>query len=185
MDNINTYNEEESKKVCERFEKESKKYQEKYDENKFLNKITDYGKKIGVTPIYLVFLLYHSMKSKQISTFAKAPIAGAIAYFVSFVDFLPDITPFVGYCDDVTIIVGSLAVIASQITDEIREQAKESTRKIFPNVTDEEFSIIDDMYKKGAQNVNEYQRHKTDTRDVEVEIVDPDEFKKKSFFKWK
>lgn len=143
------------------------KYEKEHDEKSFWNKIKKVGSKIGVTPIYLVFLLYHSIKSKSIPMVNKAPIVGALGYFISFIDIVPDITPLVGYCDDVSIIVGALAVIATQITEEIREDAKASTRKIFPEITDEEFAIIDNMYRKSGEvinNVGDMKEIKKDTR---------------------
>ena len=100
----------------------------------------------------------------------KAPIVGALGYFISFIDIVPDITPLVGYCDDVSIVVGALAVIATKITEEIREDAKASTRKIFPEITDEEFEIIDNMYKKSEEVLNTANFIKTikkDTRNKE------------------
>lgn len=130
------------------------KYEKEHDEDKFLDKIKKVGSKIGVTPIYLVFLLYHSIKSSTIPMINKAPIIGALGYFISLIDIVPDITPLLGYCDDVSIVVGALAAIATQITEEIREEAKGSARKIFPEITDEEFSIIDNMYKKSGDVVN-------------------------------
>ncbi len=143
------------------------KYEKEHDENKFWNKIKKVGSKIGVTPIYLVFILYHSIKSSSIPIMNKAPIIGALGYFTSFIDVVPDITPLVGYCDDLTIIVGALAAIATQITEEIREEAKGSARKIFPEITDEEFTIIDNMYKKSGDAVNTantMKKMKKDTR---------------------
>lgn len=131
------------------------KYEKEHDEKKFWKKIKKVGAQIGVTPIYLVFLLYHAIKSKSIPMVNKAPIVGALGYFISFIDMVPDITPLVGYCDDVTIVVGALAVISTQITEEIREDAKVSTRKIFPEITDEEFRIIDNMYKKSGDVIND------------------------------
>lgn len=97
----------------------------------------------------------------------KAPIIGALGYLISFIDIVPDITPLVGYCDDVSIVVGALAVIATKITEEIRENAKASTRKIFPEITDEEFSIIDNMYKKSGEvfnTANSIKQMQNDTR---------------------
>ena len=143
------------------------KYEKEHDEKKFWNKIKKVGAKIGVTPIYLVFLLYHAIKSKSIPMVNKAPIVGALGYFISFIDIVPDITPLVGYCDDMTIVVGALAVIATQITEEIREDAKASTRKIFPEITDEEFTIIDSIYNKSVKvvnNANSIKDIKKDTR---------------------
>lgn len=144
------------------------KYEKQHSEENFWKKIKKVGSKIGVTPIYLAFLLYHSIKSKSIPIVNKAPIVGALGYFISLIDIVPDVTPLVGYCDDVSIVVGALAAIATQITEEIREEAKESARRIFPDITDEEFSVIDNMYKKSGEVVNSANFIKTiknDTRD--------------------
>ena len=144
------------------------KYEKQHSEESFWNKIKKVGSKIGVTPIYLAFLLYHSIRSKSIPIVNKAPIVGALGYFISLIDIVPDVTPLVGYCDDVSVIVGALALIATQITEEIREEAKESARRIFPDITDEEFSVIDNMYKKSGEVVNSANFIKTiknDTRD--------------------
>lgn len=144
------------------------KYEKQHSEENFWKKIKKVGSKIGVTPIYLAFLLYHSIKSKSIPIVNKAPIVGALGYFISLIDIVPDVTPLVGYCDDISVIVGALAAIATQITEEIREEAKESARRIFPDITDEEFSVIDNMYKKSGEVVNSANFIKTiknDTRD--------------------
>lgn len=71
------------------------KYEKEHDKKSFWNKIKKVGSKIGVTPIYLVFLLYHSIKSKSIPIVNKAPIVGVLGYFISFIDIVPDITPLV------------------------------------------------------------------------------------------
>lgn len=143
------------------------KYEKQHSEESFWNKIKKVGSKIGVTPIYLAFLLYHSIKSKSIPIVNKTPIIGALGYFISLIDIVPDVTPLVGYCDDVSVIVGALALIATQITEEIREDAKASARRIFPDITDEEFSVIDNMYKKSGEAVkaaDSIKKIKKDTR---------------------
>ncbi|CEQ18973.1 YkvA family protein [Paraclostridium sordellii] len=121
------------------------KYEKQHDENKFWIKIKKVGTNIGVKPMYLVFLLYHSLMSKSISITSKSPIAGALGYFLSFIDIIPDLTPVLGYCDDVSVIMGALGLIATQITEKIREDAKNSTKKIFPNITEAEFKLIDSI----------------------------------------
>ena len=129
------------------------KYKKQHSEESFWKKIKKVGSKIGVIPIYLAFLLYHSIKSKSIPIVNKTPIVGALGYFISLIDIVPDITPLVGYCDDVSVIVGALALIATKITEGTRYEARKSVRRIFPDITDEEFSVIDNMYKKSGEAV--------------------------------
>lgn len=170
------YNEEYKKYTNADLDDISNKYTKEYNEESFFGKIKKYGKKIGVTPIYLSFLLFHSVKSKEIPLYMKAPLFGALGYFVSFIDIVPDLAPFVGYCDDVGVIVSSLLLISTQITYTIRQDAKESTRKIFPDVTDEEFLVIDSMYDKTIKNIKtakDVRDYRFDTRSPEVEIIDP------------
>lgn len=144
------------------------KYEKQHSEENFWKKIKKVGSKIGVTPIYLAFLLYHSIKSKSIPIVNKAPIVGALGYFISLIDIVPDVTPLVGYCDDISVIVGALAAIATQITEEIRVEAKASARKVFPEITDEEFSIIDNMYKKSGEVVNKANTIKDIKKDTRI-----------------
>lgn len=73
---------------------------------------------------------------------SKVAIVGARGYFISFIHIIPDLIPILGYCDDVSIIIGSLVLMASQITEEIKENAKNSTKKVFPNINESEFKII-------------------------------------------
>ena len=144
------------------------KYEKQHNEESFWKKIKKVGSKIGVTPIYLAFLLYHSIRSKSIPVVNKAPIVGALGYFISLIDIVPDVTPLVGYCDDMSVVIGALALIATQITEEIREKAKNSTRNIFPTITDDEFSVIDNMYKKSGEAVSaakSIKNMKKDSRD--------------------
>lgn len=123
------------------------KYKKEHSEKKFWIKMKRAGTKLGVTPVYLVFLLYHSLMSKDIPIASKAPITGALGYFISFIDVMPDLTPILGYCDDVSVIIGALVLISTQVNKKIIQDARDSTRKIFVNITDEEFSCIDNFYK--------------------------------------
>ena len=55
----------------------------------------------------------------------KMTIFGAIAYFISPLDLIPDFTPIVGYGDDAGVIATTLTTVGAYVTDEHREKAKE------------------------------------------------------------
>jgi uncharacterized membrane protein YkvA (DUF1232 family) len=54
---------------------------------------------------------------------AKMTIFGAIAYFISPLDLIPDLTPIIGYGDDAGIIATALTTVSAYINDEHREKA--------------------------------------------------------------
>jgi uncharacterized membrane protein YkvA (DUF1232 family) len=69
--------------------------------------------------------LYFCFLDPKTPIFAKATIVGALMYFISPADALPDIIPALGFTDDAGVIATTLATVASSITDEHRQKAKE------------------------------------------------------------
>ena len=127
---------------------EDEKYQEKYDEKTFLNKLGSVVKKVGLKGVYYLLILYFTMKKKGIPPkeksiiigikYPKAPIIiGALGYFILPLDILPDITPLVGYTDDLVALGLALAKVAPYIDDDVKAKAKAAVKKLF-KTTDEE-----------------------------------------------
>ena len=58
-------------------------------------------------------------------------MVGALGYFISLVDAIPDITPVVGYTDDLWVLAVATVVVASHIKQEHREKAKETLNRWF------------------------------------------------------
>ncbi len=48
--------------------------------------------------------IYDLLSSKKLRTQDKAVIIGALLYFINPFDFIPDLTPFIGFVDDMSII---------------------------------------------------------------------------------
>ncbi len=55
----------------------------------------------------------------------KAMIAGALMYFVSPLDVIPDILGPAGFVDDAAVIASTLAAVSIHITDDHRRKAEE------------------------------------------------------------
>ena len=56
----------------------------------------------------------------------KLTLLAALGYFVLPIDAIPDFMPFLGFTDDAAVIAAALAAVASSITPEHREKAKEA-----------------------------------------------------------
>lgn len=62
---------------------------------------------------------------------AKTTIYGALGYFVSPIDAIPDVTPIVGYSDDLGVLVLALATVSAYVKDEHVTKAKETLLRWF------------------------------------------------------
>ena len=113
--------------------KDTKDYEQHYNENSFWNKVLSIAKKAGIKLIYISLLLYYTLKSKNVSKTDKAIICGTLGYFILPIDIIPDYIPFVGYTDDMTILIYAYKRIKSNIDDNIREKAKYKLNSIFGN----------------------------------------------------
>ena len=113
--------------------KDTKDYEQHYNENSFWNKVLSIAKKAGIKLIYISLLLYYTLKSKNVSKTDKAIICGALGYFILPIDIIPDYIPFVGYTDDMTILIYAYKRIKTNIDDNIREKAKYKLNSIFGN----------------------------------------------------
>lgn len=99
--------------------------------------------KAGAKVIYPVLLLVYAYRRKETPTWAKTVILGALSYFVSPIDMIPDLTPLLGYTDDLSVIVAGISSIAMYINDDVRKQAKDKLRSWLPDYDLGEIEIID------------------------------------------
>lgn len=68
--------------------------------------------------------LYYSMMDPETPLRTKLVIAGALAYFISPLDAVPDFIPGAGFLDDAGVIAAVLASVQSAIRAEHRDKAR-------------------------------------------------------------
>jgi uncharacterized membrane protein YkvA (DUF1232 family) len=106
-------------------------YKEHYSEESFWGKVKKYGRKVGAETLEKVLILYYVGIDPLTPKWAKGVIAGALGYFIFPLDAIPDLTPIVGYADDLGAITAALAAIAMCITKEHKNKAKEKLKEWF------------------------------------------------------
>ena len=79
---------------------ELQKYKQDYSEHSFKEKLRKYAKIIGVGAVYKVLQLWYVLQKPDVPLKQKALITGAIGYLIAPLDFIPDLTPVLGYSDD-------------------------------------------------------------------------------------
>lgn len=100
-------------------------------------------KAIGVKLAYSALLLYYAYEREDTPKWAKNIIIGALAYLVSPFDSIPDLTPFIGFTDDLGVLSFGLVTIACYIDNNVRNSAKEKVRKFFKIVDEEDLLEVD------------------------------------------
>lgn len=95
-------------------------YEGEYTEAGFWSKLGSYAKSAGREVVEKALLLYYALQEDTVPAWAKTAIVGALGYFITFIDAIPDITPAVGYADDLGVLVMALAAISAYITDDVR-----------------------------------------------------------------
>lgn len=88
-------------------------------------------------------LLFYAFKRKETPTWAKNIIIGVLGYLIAPIDLLPDLTPFIGYTDDLGVLGVGLVAIASYVNEAVKSQAKSKLRDWFGNYDAEELENID------------------------------------------
>ena len=112
-------------------EKELQKYEQHYNESSFLDKVTKYGKLIGITALYKAVQLWFVLQKPDVPAGTKAVIMGALGYLIAPLDFLPDLLPVLGYTDDIVAITFALIKVQGYIDEEVERKSKKLLTKIF------------------------------------------------------
>lgn len=98
--------------------------------------------------IYTALLLYYILQSPYVSMANKVKIYGALGYFILPLDFIPDFIPVASYTDDLGALLCTLNAVTSNITPEIKAQAKSKPQEWFGEVGEVELDIL---YEDGVQ----------------------------------
>ena len=100
-------------------DKELLKYAYNYSEENLLHKISKFGAHIGLELLYKVAQLWCVLQKPEVPAKDKALIMGALGYLITPLDFLPDLTPVLGYSDDLVAISFALLKVQGYIDDEV------------------------------------------------------------------
>ena len=110
---------------------EIEKYQENYSDSGLQRKMKSVARWAGAKVMYAVLLLYYVLQSPTISKADKGKIYGALGYFILPTDLVVDFLPVVGYSDDLAALMIALHAVATNITPEVKSQARAKLSKWF------------------------------------------------------
>jgi len=96
----------------------------KFSEINLFKKIGQVAKNAGIIVIYPALVLYYLFKDKNVPATSKTIIITALAYFIFPADAIPDVTPVIGYSDDLGVLYVTVSQLMKYITADILEKVK-------------------------------------------------------------
>ena len=111
--------------------KDDNEYEAAYSEESFWQKLSQFAKAAGREVVEKALLLYYASQEEKAPAWAKATIAGALGYFIVPLDAITDLTPAVGYADDLGVLVLAIAAVATYINDDVRAKTADRMREWF------------------------------------------------------
>jgi len=98
---------------------------------------------VGVKITYSAMLLFYAYNRPETPRWAKNIILGSLAYLLSPIDSIPDLTPLIGFTDDISVLSFGLVTIACYIDENVRAAAKGRVLSMFKNVDEEDLLEVD------------------------------------------
>lgn len=117
-----------------------------YSEEKFTEKLTKSGGKLGHKAMYAALLLFEALKSPKLPNKTRMTILGALGYLILPVDVMPDFLPAVGLVDDAGLLIAALVSVYNMVNDEMRRAAHQRMKKWFGEKYDAE--LVDEEINK-------------------------------------
>jgi len=105
--------------------------------------INKHVSKMGAQLVYAVLLLYFAYQQSDTPRWAKSTVIGAFAYLLSPLDSIPDLTPFIGFTDDMGVVMFALVTIACYINSDVRQKAKKQLFRLLPKAKSTDLASVD------------------------------------------
>lgn len=110
---------------------EKETVQEEYTEAGFWNKIKLFSQQAGREVVERALWLYYAAQRPNTPAWAKSVILGALAYFISPLDAIPDLTPLLGFTDDLGALAAALTMVTLYIDDEVKTKSADKLTQWF------------------------------------------------------
>ena len=102
----------------------------KLDEDGFLKRLVRFAGRLGAPAVRQLYALYFLFKEPATPKRAKMIILGALVYFFSPIDSIPDLLGPLGFTDDIAVIALVYSQMKSYMTEEIKMRARAAKEKL-------------------------------------------------------
>ncbi|MEG4108390.1 YkvA family protein [Microcoleus sp. S13_C5] len=102
-----------------------------YSDESFWVKIKNFALTAGREVVEKALILYYTAHNPNVPAWAKAVVVGALTYFISPVDAIPDILVGIGFTDDLGVLLVAIATVSVYINTDTKAQAKQKMQDWF------------------------------------------------------
>lgn len=102
-----------------------------YNDDSFWQKIKDFAIKAGSEVIEKALWLYYAAQRPETPAWAKTTIYTALGYFIMPIDAIPDLTPLIGFSDDLGALALAVTTCAAYINDDVKAKAEKKMAEWF------------------------------------------------------
>ena len=102
-----------------------------YSDETFWAKLKKFALTAGREVVEKALTLYYTAQNPNVPGWAKGVVIGALTYFISPVDAIPDVLVGIGFTDDLGVLLAAIATVSVYINAETKEQAKEKMKDWF------------------------------------------------------
>lgn len=99
------------------------RYEKHFSESSFWSKCSSAFKKAGREVLEKALWLFFALQKDSTPRWAKGIIIGALGYFISPIDAIPDFVPIVGFTDDLGVLLAAVGTVAAHIDGEVKALA--------------------------------------------------------------
>src|SRR5690554_7055623 len=86
---------------------DTEQYITQYSGERLQQKLKRYGRKAGMEVVERALTLYYTARAPEAPVWCKTALYGALGYFISLIDGIPDLTPVLGYTDDLAVMAAA------------------------------------------------------------------------------
>lgn len=119
-------------------------YRRFFSVGKFWKKLTRFARAAGTRTVYTSLLLYYAYEREETPAWARRIVLGALGYFLMPLDLVPDLSPVIGYTDDLGVLGIALVTIAGHINQEVKARAREKLTTWFPEPEEADIRSVDE-----------------------------------------
>jgi len=103
---------------------------QKISEKRIVGKIRTALHSMSSEAVSQALTLYYTLRAPETPMWCRTVILGSLAYFISMIDGIPDLTPFLGYTDDISVMAAAIATVSQYVTPEIKQKAQDKTHAL-------------------------------------------------------
>lgn len=100
-----------------------KDYSKEYTDGSLWEKIKAYAKTIGRPVVEQALFMYSAMRDSDTPLWARGVMLGALGYFITPLDAIPDMVPLAGLSDDLGVLAAAIGMVLVHIKPEHRKAA--------------------------------------------------------------